>query len=210
MLVDAQPPLEEVYLEHFGIKGMHWGQRKAQDVGPGRQHHGLTQNQRRATKAVAIAGGVAVAALLLRRGHINVLDSRSSKMYVGGAKMAGSILGKTGKTLVKSSVKVGTTVGKPAAKGAFKLGTLVGKGAATGTVAGSKAAGRAAIQNGAKFYEKVLKKSAISTVKLGSHAMYKFTGRGTPIVNEVAKSKGMLNPIDLLLNTRADRLGGRR
>lgn len=206
MLAADQPPLEEVYFAHMGIKGMHWGQRKAEPVGQPR--HGLTQNQKRATKAVAIAGGIAVAALLLRRGNVKVADARSAKIYSAGAKMSFNILSKTGKTLVKSSSKITTTVGKSAAKGTFKVGTLVGKGAVKGSVAGSKAAARATAQNGAKFYNNVLKKSAKSTIRLGSHAMYKFTGRGTPIVNDVAKT-ARLNPIDLLLNTRADTFRGR-
>jgi hypothetical protein len=213
MLAADKPPLEEVYLEHFGIKGMRWGVRKAEDKGQGQQHASLSQNQHRAVKAAAITGGVLLAAVLLKRGGVSVVNARSAKIYLSGAKASGRILGKVGKTLIKTSAKTATTVGKGSAKGAFKVGTLIGKGAAKGSVAGVKGAAKGTAQGGAKFYNNVLKKSYHSTVKLGSHAMFKFTGRGQPIVEEASKSGALrqLNPVDLLLNTRADTLrGGRR
>lgn len=37
MLIDEKPPLEEAYLEHFGIRGMHWGVRKDDHPGASRK-----------------------------------------------------------------------------------------------------------------------------------------------------------------------------
>jgi hypothetical protein len=210
-----KPPLEEVYLAHFGIKGMKWGVRKQQDSSGSSGSSGphLTPTQHKAAKAVAIAGSVAIAAVLLHKGGVNLVDARSAKIYLSGAKMGGRILGKSGATLIKGAGKL-STKGVPAiAKGTAKIGTLAGKGAFKGTVAASKGIAQGTVKGGAQFYEKVLKKSAVSSVKLGSHAMYKFTGRGQPIVEEATKSGVLrqLNPVDLLLNTRADTLrGGRR
>lgn len=213
-MIDAdKPPLEEVYLEHFGIKGMRWGVRKPEEKGQGRQHAASpAQKQHTAVKAAAIAGAVLLGAVLLKRGGVNVVDARSAKIYLAGAKASGRILGKTGKTLIKTSVKGGKIVGKTGGKGAIKIGTLIGKGAGKGSIAGVKAAAKGTAKGGANFYNKVLKKGYHSSVKLGSHAMFKFTGRGQPIVEEATKS-GMLrqlNPVDLLLNTRADDIRGAR
>lgn len=63
---------EEVYLEHFGVKGMHWGVRNKR---------GGTQEQRRSGNkkfvrnlaigsAVGIGGGLAVAALMKHHGQL--------------------------------------------------------------------------------------------------------------------------------------------
>lgn len=207
MLVADKPPLEEVYLAHFGIKGMKWGVRKQQDAGSGQQHHGLSEGQHKAVKAAAIAGGVALAAVLLHKGNVKIFDARSAKIYMSGAKMSGRILGKTGSTLIKTSAKLSTTVGKTSAKGAVKVGGLIGKGAYKGAVAGSKATAISAAKAGTKAFES-LRRSGAASVRVGSHAMYKLTGRGTPIVNDAVKSRAALHPIDLLLNTRADKIRG--
>jgi hypothetical protein len=56
-----QPPLAEAYLEHFGVKGMKWGQRKS----------GTSSKRSKALKiggAAAVAAGAAVAVTVLARG----------------------------------------------------------------------------------------------------------------------------------------------
>jgi hypothetical protein len=208
MFIDDKPPLEEAYLEHFGVKGMRWGQRKPEEQGQPRQS--LSTNQKRAVKAVAIAGGVAVTAILLRKGNVKVVDAKSAKIYASGAKATGRILARTGKVLFKVTSKLTTTVGKGAFKGTIKISTLAGKGAFKGVVAGSKGIARGTAQTGSTFYQKVLKKGTVSTVRLGSHAMYRLTGRGKPFVDEAVKKSRNLNPVDLLLNTRADVVRGGR
>lgn len=53
MITAEKPPLEEAYLEHFGIKGMRWGQRSKS---------GSSNKKMSAKKKVAIGVGVAVGA----------------------------------------------------------------------------------------------------------------------------------------------------
>ena len=204
-LMGMQMIAGEEYLAHAGVKGMKWGIRKKREpLSP--------RNQRRkevVVKAAMAVGAVAVGAILLKRGGFKVSSPASKKIALGGAKASLKIITKSGKLMATTSVKVGNTVGKTTVKGTAKVGTLAGKGVYKGALAGSKAAGRAAAQNGSKFYEKVLKKSAVSSYKLGSHAMYKFTGKGTPIVKEAAKRSFAVSPTDLLLNVRADKWRGR-
>lgn len=194
--------LGESYLSHAGIKGMKWGVRKA------KEQSGLrTSSQRNEAiaKAAMVAGAVAVGALLLKRGGFKMSTPASRKIALGGAKASLNILKKSGRLMATTSIKVG----KAGGKAGLKSGKLVGKVGYKGAVSGSKAAGRALAQNGSKFYEKVIKKSAISSVKLGSHAMYKLTGKGTPMAKEVAKRSFAVSPTDLLLNVGADKWRGR-
>lgn len=196
----------EEFLAHAGVKGMKWGVRKAKEqLAP--EHK--ARNEKIVKAAIAV-GAVAVAGILLKRGGFKLTTPASKKIMLGGAKASFKIMQKSGKIMTTTSVKLGKTVGKVGVKSTVKVGTLVGKGAYKGAIAGSKAAARATAQNGSKFYTNVLKKSAVSTVKLGSHAMYKATGYGKPIVNETLKQRVNLSPTDFLLNVRADTtLGGR-
>lgn len=221
MLTAEKSPLDEVderlalmgafmvdgedFLNHAGIKGMKWGRRKAK---PPPNPRTKARNEAIVKGAIAV-GLVAVAAILYKRGGGNFTSPASKKIALAGAKTSLKILAKTGRVMATTSVKLGNTVGKTAVKGTAKVGTLAGKGVYKGGLAGSKAAGRAVAQNGSKIYEKVIKKSALSTMRLASHASYKFTGRGTPMVKEVAKRSFAVSPTDLLLNVRADKFRGR-
>lgn len=193
---------EENYLNHFGIKGMHWGQRKPEEQGTGRRRMGLSPNNQKAVAAAFAVGITIGAAVLAKKGaNVTVWNSTSTKTLLAGARASNSILGKIGKVLVRSGTKtatVGSKVGFKTAKVGGKLGGKL-------IVSGGKAAGRAAVQNGSNFYKDLLKPSARMTERLGSHLAYKLTGRGRPIVAEVVKSKATLNPIDVLLNTRSDK-----
>jgi hypothetical protein len=51
---------EDAYLEHHGVKGMKWGQRKKRETRAG-SFSSLSKSDKR--KAVAIAGGVSAAAV---------------------------------------------------------------------------------------------------------------------------------------------------
>lgn len=194
---------EENYLNHFGVKGMKWGVRKAEETGPGRQKSsGLSpRNQKAITAAFAVGLTVGAAVLAKKGANVTVWDSRSTKILLSGAKASTSILGRTGSVLVRSgakTVKVGSKVGFKTTKVAGRLGGRL-------AISGTKAAGRAMATNGQNFYNDFLKPSANMTARLGSHISYKLTGRGTPIVAEVVKSKASFNPIDILLNTRSDK-----
>jgi hypothetical protein len=202
-----KPPLEGVYLAHFGIKGMKWGQRKAPEEGAPRRP-GLSSRNQKLVTAAFVAGTVAVGAVMLSRGNVSVWNSNSNRIALGGAKMSASILGKTGKVVVKGSAKTAKVVGKAG----FKVGTgtakVTGKLAAKATVAASKAAAESAVTNGSKFYKEILAPAGRNSTKLGSAAMFKLTGIGTPWVSSAPVRRMSLSPVELLLNTRADRPGG--
>jgi hypothetical protein len=215
-----KPPLEAVHLEHFGVPGMRWGYRKPEEVGPGRQSsgravavpgatraqrapaakRGLSSRNQKLVTAAAIAGTIAVGAILLSRGNVSVVNGSTARIAASGAKLSGKILGKTGKVLVKSSAKTA----KIGAKVGFKTGKVGGKLAGKAAVGASKAAGRAAAQNGTDFYKNVMVPSGRGTTKVGSAAMFKLTGKGTPWVTSNVNKPMSLNPVNLLLNTRGD------
>ncbi len=78
---------EDIYLEHFGVKGMHWGVRN--------QRRGGTPEQRRAGNrkfarnlaigaGVGVAGGLAVAAMLKHKGLLPF--SKTSPRFVASGK----------------------------------------------------------------------------------------------------------------------------
>lgn len=74
MLLDEKPPLEGVYLAHFGTKGMKWGHRKARDTGsssgsqPAKQK--MSTGKKVAIGVAVTAGALAVAAVLRKRGKV--------------------------------------------------------------------------------------------------------------------------------------------
>lgn len=81
---------EEAYLEHFGVKGMHWGHRKAKDSGdappkPLTRKERIERNQRRAkvvkgAAAAAVVGGVATAIILHNVGETRVSNLRKANL----------------------------------------------------------------------------------------------------------------------------------
>ena len=196
-------PSEEAFLAHYGVPGMRWGRRKSEEIGPGRRaaavqtpQRRLSANNQKAVTAAFAVGVVVVGAILLKRGNVNVADARSARIVVSGAKLSGRILSKTGKVFVKS----GTTTAKVGAKVGVKAGATTGKLAGKGGLAAARASANAVTSNGKKLAEKVLKPAGRNSIKFGSHAMFKLTGKGTPIVKEqVKRGREFLNPIDLIL-----------
>lgn len=65
-------------LEHFGVKGMHWGVRKSQDSSGG-SHAKLKRNAKIAGGAALAVGGAAAAAYLLSK-HGSIPTHSISKM----------------------------------------------------------------------------------------------------------------------------------
>lgn len=211
MFATDKPPLGEAYLEHIyelenslghnGIKGMKWGVRKPEEPGTGRtKGSGLSPRNQKLVTAAAIAGTVAVGAILLSRGNVSVWNSTSNKIVMGGAKMSGKIVGKTGKVLVKSSVKTAKVTGKVG----FKTGKIAGKLAGRAGVGAAKGIATATANGGQNFFNNTLKPSGQMTARISSAASHKLTGYGTPWVSEAVKRPMSLNPVALLLNTRAD------
>lgn len=207
MIAADKPPLDGVYLAHFGVKGMRWGHRKPVEEGAPRRS-GLSSKNQKLVTAAFVAGTIAVGAVMLNRGNVSVWNSSSNRIALGGAKMSANILGRTGKVVVKGSAKTAKVVGKAG----FKVGTgtakVTTKLAARVAVAGTKAAAESAATNGTKFYKEILAPTGRTSTKLGSAAMYKLTGLGTPWVSSAPVRRMSLSPIDLLLNTRSDRPRG--
>ena len=124
-------------LEHFGVKGMRWGQRK--NAAPSNQGHSgkyvkpqagdthfvITRQQKIAT--VAAVGATATAAILYKSGNLKSASIGTSKLALEGTKLAGSILFEGGKFAVRSTAKVASFTAKTAWSAA--AGTVrVGKG----------------------------------------------------------------------------------
>lgn len=61
-----KPSLEAVYLAHFGVRGMHWGQRKATSSGSEKKRK-LTPEQK---KRIVMLGAASVAATLYATGNL--------------------------------------------------------------------------------------------------------------------------------------------
>lgn len=214
MILTEKPPLREVYLEHDGVKGMRWGYRKREEPSGPRQRgapaapksKGMSPRNQKFVTGAAVLGTVAIGAVLLSRGNVSVWNSGATKIALGGAKASGKIIGKTGSVIVKGSAKTAMVTGKVA----LKTGTVAGKAAARGSVAAGKGIATSARTNGANLFETVIKPSAKMSTRLGSGAMFKLTGRGTPFVAETLQRKTSFNPVDILLNTKADYKGGFR
>lgn len=69
--------VDELLLEHFGTKGMRWGQRKTQDKGSGSNggHKKLTPEQKKKAVLIGavIVGGAAVTTVILARNrHVKI------------------------------------------------------------------------------------------------------------------------------------------
>lgn len=207
MIAADKPSLESVYLEHMGVKGMRWGHRKAPEEGAPRRS-GLSPRNQKLVTAAAVAGTIAVGAVLLSRGNVSVWNSTSNRIAFGGARMSANILGKTGKVVVKGSAKTAKVVGKAGFKAGVGTTKVTSRLAARAAVGASKGLATSATTNGAKFYKEILAPTGRNTTKLGSAAMFKLTGIGTPWVSSAPVRRMSLSPVDLLLNTRADRPRG--
>ena len=192
----------EEFLAHDGVKGMRWGHRKAPELAGPRPSAAPVDHKarnRRVAKVAVAVGAVAVAAIMLKRGRIPMTSPLGNKIALSGAKSSFKIVQKTSTLMATTSVKVG----RVAVKGGVGTAKVTGKVGAKAGIAIGKGAGRVAADRGYQVYDRVLRPSGQFSVKYGSHAMYKLTGRGTPIVREVTRGYG-LNPVDLLLNTRSD------
>lgn len=75
-MVDMKPPLDEVYLEHFGVKGMKWGRQKT-NVKSARRAPSVRRTMLKSAAAGAvIVGGVAAVAYMMpsRVGRVKMTD----------------------------------------------------------------------------------------------------------------------------------------
>lgn len=136
MIIDEKPSLDEVYLEHWGVRGMKWGVRKKRDreeskaVAKAANPGGIVITQAQKRKAVAIAGAVAVGSALYATGNLKAATMGGTKFAVRGAMASTRIIAKVGiysvKTIAQTaSVVLGTTakgVGDIAAKTAETVG----------------------------------------------------------------------------------------
>lgn len=120
MSVDQKPPLDELYLAHFGIKGMKWGFRKDQSGNSGvasvyNNAGGINISKSQKRKAIAAVGVVAVGSALYATGNLKAATVGGTKLAVTGAVAATKIIAKVGAYTVKTvaqavGVILGTTV----------------------------------------------------------------------------------------------------
>ena len=78
MIVADKPPLSGVYLAHFGVRGMKWGQRKKSSSSSSSGKSGSSKmspaTKKKFAVGAAVLGGAAVAAIILsRRGRTPVV-----------------------------------------------------------------------------------------------------------------------------------------
>lgn len=121
MSLEQKPPLDELYLAHFGIKGMKWGFRKerskSSDVASvSRDNAGglhITQSQKR--KAIAAAGVLAVGSALYATGNLKAASIGGTKLAARGAVAATKIVAKVSIYTVKTAAQtVGVILGTTA------------------------------------------------------------------------------------------------
>lgn len=72
----TNPPLDAVYIAHFGVKGMKWGRRKTRpDEAQRKQIFKNAEQKKKVIAGLAVVGGaVAVGVLLSKRGRNKVTD----------------------------------------------------------------------------------------------------------------------------------------
>lgn len=121
MSVGQKPPLDELYLAHFGIRGMRWGVRKARsessDVAPGSRDNagGLNITQAQKRKAIAAAGVVAVGSVLYATGNLKAAAIGGTKLAARGAVAGTKIIAKVGVYTIKTAAQtVGVILGTTA------------------------------------------------------------------------------------------------
>lgn len=67
MIVIEQPPLSGVYVAHFGVKGMKWGQRKVDAISAKAKQAANPRTWTREQQKVAAIGGAAATAVVLNK-----------------------------------------------------------------------------------------------------------------------------------------------
>lgn len=103
MIIIDKPPLHGVYLAHFGVKGMKWGQRKAA-ISEAVKSRMPEQETIARAKGIALGGSVAVGSILYATGKLKTTTSFVVGRGVHGAAWVGS------KTLDGAITAIGTPI----------------------------------------------------------------------------------------------------
>ena len=81
-MIIENPPLNAVYLAHFGTKGMKWGHRKKRPDEKERAKFFSKTNAKKAGTAVAVVAGVAIVAAVMTKGGRNTMTNIATTNYV--------------------------------------------------------------------------------------------------------------------------------
>jgi hypothetical protein len=114
-----KPSLDEVYLEHFGIKGMRWGQRKAASSSSSSSSSGASTHPVFTTKqkvvATAALGSAAAISVLAVTGNLGSVSAGAGRLAGNGAKAVGGLMLRGARNVVVGSAKgIGRGIGKGA------------------------------------------------------------------------------------------------
>lgn len=141
MIVAEKPPLEEAYLEHFGVKGMKWGVRKSKDSSDDSKDTVIRITHKQKVNALTAVGAVTAVALLHKTGGLSPLLAGSSKIAAEGAKVSGRILKEGGMFAARSTFAATKfaassvyNVGSTAAK---TVGVMIGRSSVRASTASS-------------------------------------------------------------------------
>lgn len=105
---------EEVYLEHYGAKGMKWGVRNKRDSsGSGQSEQQKTSKKKRAAQIAVVAGVVIGGAVLAHRSGVRMSSVRSASSTTSGSSVASGVL-----------ARLGNRVTPPRMPGAIPLGPV--------------------------------------------------------------------------------------
>ncbi len=108
---------EDIYLEHFGVKGMQWGVRKSNTSSSGKtSSDNKTSKKKRAAQIAVVTGVVVAGAIIAHRSGFRMSSLRSTASTGTGRKATSDVLARAGK---RSANLFGSAPRKP---GAIPLG----------------------------------------------------------------------------------------
>lgn len=107
MIIVEQPPLEGVYIAHFGVKGMKWGQRKVDQISAKAKQVATPSSWNHDQKKVAAYSGAAATAVVLNQvGALKPLLTHTARFtYLGTAFVAEKLLN-VGVTVIGTPIEM--------------------------------------------------------------------------------------------------------
>lgn len=198
MITEEKPTLDEDLLMHFGIKGMKWGVKKAEDPAKGRPHGssdspGLSSHKKTMIKVAVGVGLAAGAYVMMTRGMTPRAKAMSSKSTRMGFRAVGKTLSTMGKVTVNTVPKVATTTARAGYKTATVTGRLGGKAVATV----SRTSFNTAVRSGTRVAETLGKSWRNVQLRRALRNSPQTLSRGAQMVALLRKGAGQFNPLNV-------------